>query len=142
MIRQLLPWLANIKKRQVKTPKTYFRDSGIFHTLSDITDRQSLMHHPKLGASWEGFALEEIIRQHQAAPEECFYWGIHGQAELDLLLMRNGKCMGFEFKYRDAPRLTSSMEKAVEILELDSLQVIYPGEKAYPLTDKIYVRPL
>ena len=142
MVRQLLPWLANVKKRQVKTPKIYFRDSGIFHTLCDITDRRSLLHNPKLGASWEGFALEEVIRQHQAAAEECFFWGIHGEAELDLFLTANGKRTGFEFKYSDAPRLSSSMEKAVEFLELDNLFVIYPGKKNYQLTDKIIVSAL
>lgn len=142
MVRQLLPWLANTKKRQVKSPKIYFRDSGIYHTLSDITDLSSLMHHPKLGASWEGFALEEVIRKHQALPEECFFWGVHGEAELDLFLTSNGQRKGFEFKYQDAPRLTSSMKKAMEILELDSLYVIYPGKKNYKIAERIFVQSL
>jgi len=142
MMRQLLPWFVNTKKRQVKAPKIYFRDSGIYHTLSGITDRSSLLYHPKLGASWEGFALEEIIRSYQADPEECFFWGIHGQAELDLLIMKNGKRFGFECKFKDAPRLTQSMELAVEMLELDTLEVIYPGDKDYALGDKIFVRSL
>ena len=139
MVRQLLPWIANIKKRQVKTPKMYFRDSGIFHTLSGITDRTSLQHYPKLGASWEGFALEQVIRFYKADPEECFFWGVHSQAELDLLIVKNGQFRGFEFKYGDAPRLTPSMEMALETLELDSLQVIYPGKKNYSLKNNIQV---
>lgn len=142
MVRQLIPWLVNIKKRQVKTPKIYFRDSGIFHTLSDITDFRSLQRHPKLGASWEGFALEETIRRFGAGPEECFFWGLHGQAELDLLIQKNGKSFGFEFKYHDAPKLTRSMEVALDYLELDQLTVIYPGSKAYALTEHVRVEPL
>lgn len=142
MVRQLLPWLANVKKRQVKTPKIYFRDSGLFHTLSDIPNSNSLMRHPKLGASWEGFALEEVIRQHGSTPEECFFWGVHGQGELDLLLISDGKKRGFEFKYADAPRLTPSMVMAMETLELDSLHVIYPGAKSYQLSDNIFVQGL
>lgn len=142
MVRQLLPWTVNIKKRQVKTPKIYFRDSGIFHTLSGITDRKSLLHHPKLGASWEGFALEEVIRFYQAEPEECYFWGVHNQAELDLLVVKNGYMKGFEFKYGDSPRITQSMEIALETLKLDSLQIIYPGKKDYLLGDKIRVNGL
>jgi predicted AAA+ superfamily ATPase len=139
MIRQLLPWSTNAKKRQIKTPKIYFRDSGLYHTLCNITDRKSLMHHPKLGASWEGFALEEIIRLHQAEPQECYFWGIHNQAELDLLIIKGGKRRGFEFKYSDAPHVTNSMQTALEMLQLDSLQIIYPGKKDYSLGKKIHV---
>lgn len=142
MVRQLLPWFENIKKRQVKRPKIYFRDSGIYHTLCDIPDKQALLHYPKMGASWEGFALEEVVRAHQATPEECFFWGIHGEAELDLLLTKNGKRLGFEFKYNDAPTMTKSMEIAVETLRLDSLQVIYPGDKSYRLSPVVEVIPI
>ncbi len=142
MVRQLLPWYENIKKRQVKTPKIYFRDSGIFHTLMGISDKKSLLHHPKLGASWEGFALEEVIRSHQAAMQECFFWGIHDQAELDLLLVKGGKRLGFEFKYTDAPSLTKSMQVAVDTLQLNSLDVVYPGKKDYQIKDKIWARAL
>lgn len=140
MVRQLLPWYANIKKRQVKTPKIYFRDSGILHSLMGITDQRSLMYHPRLGASWEGFALEQIIRLYQAEPEDCFFWGIHNQAELDLLIIKQGKKLGFEFKYGDSPALTNSMKTAIEILELDSLHVIYPGKKDYILGENIFVK--
>jgi uncharacterized protein len=137
MIRQLQPWTENIKKRQVKTPKIYFRDSGIFHYLLGIRKTEDLLYHPKLGASWEGFALEEIIRFHQADPEDCFFWAVHNQAELDLLIIKGGKRLGFEIKYTDAPKITKSMHTALEILRLDSLIVIFPGSKSIPLSDKI-----
>ena len=142
MVRQLLPWFENTKKRQVKTPKIYFRDSGIYHTLSDVNDAQALRRHPKLGASWEGFALEEIIRTYRAESGECYFWGIHNQAELDLLIFKNGKRRGFEFKYQDAPKLTKSMEIAFSTLGLDSLDVIYPGKKDYLLQPNIRCRSL
>lgn len=139
MIRELTPWIENINKRQIKSPKIYFRDSGIFHSLLGINDWQALKNHPKLGASWEGFALEEIIRMHHAAPEECYFWGIHSQAELDLLIIKDGKRLGFEFKHADAPRLSSSMQLAQDTLQLDKLTVIYPGKSQYRLTEKIEV---
>lgn len=139
MIRELSPWFENIKQRQIKSPKIYFRDSGILHALLGVKDHQALLTHPKLGASWEGMALEEVIRHHQARPEECFFWGIHAQAELDLLIHKDGKKMGYEFKFSDAPKLTKSMQTAMEILNLDSLSVIYPGDKNYKLTNKINV---
>lgn len=142
MIRELSPWIENINKRQIKSPKIYFRDSGIFHTLLGIADLSGLKNHPKLGASWEGFALEEIIRLHHAQPEECYFWGIHSQGELDLLILKNGKRLGFEFKYADAPRLTPSMQLAYDTLHLDKLTVIYPGNTSYKLTDNIEVAGL
>lgn len=142
MIRQLIPWFENIKKRQVKTPKIYFRDSGLYHTLSEITDKGSLLHNPRLGASWEGFALEEVIRAYRAAPEECYFWGIHGQAELDLFMLKDGKRLGFEFKFNDAPSLSKSMEIAMETLKLDELNVVYPGNKNYKLASNIFVKGL
>lgn len=137
MIRQLQPWTENIKKRQVKTPKIYFRDSGIFHYLLGIRSAEDLLYHPKLGASWEGFALEEIIRFHQADPEDCYFWAIHNQAELDLLIIKDGKKLGFEIKYTDAPKITKSMHMALEVLQLDSLTIIFPGTKDFALSDKI-----
>lgn len=139
MLRQLQPWFANISKRQIKTPKIYFRDSGLFHTLLGTNDEAAILHHPKLGASWEGFALESIIRAHRTPSEECFFWGIHEQAELDLLLIVDGQNIGFEFKWADAPRLTSSMQNAMDTLELTHLYVIYPGDKQYPISEKITV---
>lgn len=137
MVRTLKPWIENIKKREVKTPKLYFRDTGIFHALLGISSHQELLIHPKLGASWEGFALEEVIRFHQADSEECYFWGIHSQAELDLLIIKDGKKMGFEFKHSSGPKLTKSMQIAQEALNLSSLTIIYPGDKSYPLSETI-----
>jgi uncharacterized protein len=137
MIRQLQPWWENISKRQVKSPKIYFRDSGLLHYLLDIEEQNILNRHPKIGASWEGFALEEIIRCHHIESESCFFWATHHQAELDLLLFHKGKRLGFEFKYTDAPVLTKSMQIASQDLKLDELIVIYPGTRSYALTEKI-----
>jgi uncharacterized protein len=139
MIRQLQPWHANITKRQVKASKIYFRDSGLFHTLLRIKTWDELNRNIKLGASWEGFALEEIIRKHEAKPHDCYFWQTHSGAELDLLLFINDKKIGFEFKYVDAPRTTKSMHVSLEDLQLDQLNVIYPGSVDYPLTEKIKV---
>jgi predicted AAA+ superfamily ATPase len=140
MIRQLLPWRENIKKRQVKSPKIYFRDSGLLHAFLDIENKDDLMKHPKLGASWEGFALEETIRMLSAKPHECFFWASHSGAELDLLIVQKGKKLGFEFKYTDAPKLTKSMQISLEDLKLDKLTVIYPGKVDYTLTEKVEVK--
>jgi uncharacterized protein len=137
MVRQLPPWFANIKKRQVKSPKIFFRDSGILHTLLNINSQEALHLNPKLGASWEGFALEEIIRIYQAEENECYFWAIHNQAELDLLIIKNGKKYGFEFKYTDHPKITSSMQAALRDLDLDSLTIIYPGKVTAKLAEKI-----
>ncbi len=137
MFRQLQPWWENISKRQVKSPKIYFRDSGLLHFLLDIEDRLNLNRHPKIGASWEGFALEEIIRYHHAEAEACFFWSTHSHAELDLILFQKGKRLGFEFKYTEAPKLTKSMQIACEDLKLDELTVIYPGTRQFFLSAKI-----
>jgi len=142
MIRQLQPWHENIGKRQIKTPKIYIRDSGIFHTLIGVNTHSDLLVHPKLGASWEGFALEQIIFHLDAQQEECYFWGTHQQAELDLLIIKNGKRLGFEIKYSGAPKLTKSMQIAQKDLALDSLIVVYPGDIEYPLTKEIHVKPL
>ena len=142
MVRRLQPWLPNIGKRQVKRPKIYFRDSGILHSLLGAVERSELLVHPKLGASWEGFALEETIRASGADEDEVFFWGVHGQVELDLLIVRDGKKHGFEFKYKSAPSLTRSMVRASELLGLDSLTVVYPGDKVYPLAEGIVARGL
>ena len=139
MIRQLQPWQENTKKRQVKAPKIYFRDSGLLHTLARIHDQATLQTYAKLGASWEGFALEQIIQKYHAKPQDCFFWATHNGAELDLLLFIKNQRLGFEIKYSDAPRLTPSMKIALEDLSLDQLTVIYPGHVAYPLADKVQV---
>ena len=139
MIRVLQPWFENIKKRQVKSPKIYFRDSGILHYFLGIHDENSLRMSPKIGASWEGFALEQICRILRADSQECFFWATHNDAELDLLILKNGKKTGFEFKYNDAPKLSPSMKIAMETLGLDELNVIYPGEKSYALAQEVKV---
>lgn len=139
MIRQLRPWFENMGKRQVKSSKIVMRDSGIFHTLIGVNSHSELLIHPKLGASWEGFALEEIIRHYQAEQEECYFWATHQQAELDLLIVKNGIRLGFEIKYTHSPSLTKSMQIAEKDLKLDALTVIYPGEIDYSLKDTIRV---
>jgi hypothetical protein len=142
MIRQLQPWYENIGKRQVKTPKIYIRDSGIFHTLLGVNTHSELLNNPKLGSSWEGFAIEQILFHLDVQPEECYFWATHQQAELDLLIIKNGKRLGFEIKYSSAPKLTKSMQIAQNDLALDALTVVYPGEIEYPLTKEIHVKPL
>lgn len=140
MIRRLLPWQANLGKRLVKTPKIYFRDSGLFHTLCGIPSAAELLTHPKLGASWEGFALEEIIQAQQ--PDQIWFYAVHSGSELDLLMETGGQRIGVEFKRADAPRTTRSMHLAITDLGLDELWVVYPGTRAYALDDRITVRPL
>jgi predicted AAA+ superfamily ATPase len=137
MVRQLRPWHENISKRQVKAPKLYFRDTGLLHGLLDIPDKSALTRHPKLGPSWEGFALEEIVRAIGAGPEDIWFWATHGGAELDLLVARGTRREGFEFKYTDRPASTRSMHIAIESLKLERLTVIYPGERHIPLAEKI-----
>jgi predicted AAA+ superfamily ATPase len=137
MIRVLRPWYENLKKRQVKTPKIYFRDSGIYHTLLGLNNYESVITSPKIGASWEGFALEQVIRYYDAEPEECYFWSSHNIAEIDLLIFKNGKRIGFEFKYTDSPKITSSMKISLEDLELDQIKVIFPGNISFRMSDKI-----
>jgi hypothetical protein len=142
MVRRLSPWFANVGKRQVKTPKIYFRDSGILHQLLGIPDMAAMVVHPKLGASWEGFALEQTIRMSGAEEEEVYFWGVHNQGELDLLLTQHGKLHGFEVKYTDHPKVTASNRLALQTLGLDRLDIICPGNSSYPLDEKIYVTGL
>ena len=141
MVRPLKPWFANVKKRQVKSPKIYLRDSGLLHQLLGIRTERELLLHPKLGASWEGYAIEEILKAVRP-DQEAFFWRTHNGAELDLLTFKQGRRLGFECKRTDAPRLTPSMKIAVETLELNRLMVIYPGDRSYPLHDRIDVVPL
>jgi predicted AAA+ superfamily ATPase len=141
VVRQLLPWHENLGKRQVKAPKIYLSDSGILHSLLGIHSQDDLEHHPKSGASWEGFVIKEIIHQLGASQEECFFWATHSGAELDLLIIRGRKRLGFEVKRSTAPRLTPSMRSALETLSLDRLAVIHAGEHAFPMADKIDAVP-
>lgn len=140
MVRLLRPWYENMGKRLVRSPKLYVRDSGLLHALLGIVGHDALLGHPKLGASWEGFALEQILTKFPKT--DAWYWGTQGGSELDLLLMNGGKRWGFEFKCTDAPSSSKSMHSAIESLGLDHLWVIYPGERCYALSDKITVIPL
>ncbi|MFT4101649.1 MAG: ATP-binding protein [Burkholderiaceae bacterium] len=140
MIRQLQPWHQNLGKRQVKSPKIYFRDTGLLHALLGIRDAPGLRVHPRSGASWEGFALEQMLRLTQ--PDEAWFWATHAGAELDLLMVRDGRRIGIEFKRIDAPRLSPSMRIACSDLSLDALYVVYPGERRYPLAERIEAVPL
>lgn len=140
MVRQLHPWHENLGKRQVKASKIYVRDSGLLHSLLGIANRRDLENHPKVGASWEGYAVEEVIKALQ--PDETYYWATYNRAELDLLLFKRGQRIGVECKRADAPSLTPSMRIAMEDLQLDHLYVVYPGEKTYTLGKKIEVVPL
>lgn len=143
MIRILYSWYENISKRQVKSPKIYFRDSGILNALLGIETFEQIQTNPQLGSFWEGYALEEILRYLQAtSPEQAFFWATQAHAELDLLILYKTKKIGFEFKYADAPSTTRSMHSAIKDLNLDHLFVIYPGDKIFPLTDKITVSGL
>jgi hypothetical protein len=140
MVRQLRPWHENLAKRQVKAPKVYLRDSGLLHHLLGIRTRKDLLSHPKSGASWEGYALEELLKA--ADVDEFYFWGTHGGAELDLLLFAQGRRIGVEFKRIDAPRMTRSMQISLEDLALDHLAVIYPGETMYALGGRVTVLPV
>lgn len=140
MVRQLPPWHENLKKRQIKSPKIYFRDSGLLHQLIGIRGQKDLLTHPKCGASWEGYVIEELLTAFR--PDEAYFWGTHAGAEIDLLLFKDGRRIGVEIKRADAPRLTPSMRIAMTDLKLERLIVIYPGEQRYALTDKVDVLPL
>jgi predicted AAA+ superfamily ATPase len=140
MVRQLSPWHENLGKRQVKAPKIYFRDTGLLHELLGIPDADGLLTHPKSGASWEGFALEQMLRI--AKPDEAYFWATHAGAELDLLMLKDGRRVGVEFKHMDAPRLVPSMRTAMKDLRLEALYVVYPGSRRYSLAERIEAVPL
>jgi len=140
MIRQLQPWHENIGKRQIKSPKIYFRDPGILHSLLSLTDLHGLYGHPQSGASWEGFALEQVLLAVQ--PSDAYFWGAHSGASLDLFFLRGGRRYGIEFTSSEAPAITKSMQTAMHDLSLEHLWTIYPGERRYPAAEKITVWPL
>ena len=140
MVRQLQPWFENLGKRQVKAPRIYFRDTGLLHELLGIADEAALLAHPRSGASWEAFALEQMLRI--AAPDEAWFWATHGGAELDLFMLKDGRRVGVEFKRMDAPRLTPSMRTALHDLRLDALYAVYPGTRRYALAEKVEAVPL
>lgn len=142
VLRQLQPWYENLSKRQVKSPKVLIADSGLLHALLGIATREGLERHPKVGASWEGFALGEVVTRLGALPEECYFWATHSGAELDLLVVRGTRRWGFEFKRTTAPRTTASMRSALNDLSLETLDVVYAGDKTFPLADRIRAVPL
>lgn len=142
MVRTLQPWHSNTAKRLIKRPKIYFKDSGLLHRLLTIDQEKDLQTHPKVGASWEGFALETVIRSLGLNAQEVFFWGTHAGAELDLFWQAKGRNWGVEFKYGDAPKLTKSMQSALVDLQLARLWVVYPGEKVYPLAAEVTAVPL
>lgn len=140
MVRRLPPWHENLKKRQVKAPKVYIRDAGLLHGLLGLETFEEVRSHPKLGASWEGFALENILSI--ANTRDAYFWATHAGAELDLLIFHRGKRLGFEIKYADAPGMTKSMHSALADLRLDAAWIVYPGDERYRIHEKVEVVPL
>ncbi len=139
MIRQLRPWHENLSKRQVKAPKIYVRDSGLLHALLGLRTRGDLLTHPKLGASWEGFVIEQLLQA--AAPDQAYFWATHQGAETDLLMLRGSRRVGVEIKRSDAPSLTPSMRIALDDLRLNKLWIIYPGQQRYDLSKRVAAIP-
>jgi len=137
VVRQLQPWFENVGKRQVRSPKVFLADTGLLHALLGLGTHAELLGHPKVGASWESFAVAEVVRVLGVPWDRCYYWATHQGAELDLLVMQGGKRLGFELKRTSAPRATRSMFTALEDLGLDRLYVIYPGEKRFPLHERV-----
>ena len=140
MVRVLPPWHENLKKRQLKAPKQYVRDSGLLHSLFELESADDISGHPKVGASWEGFVIEQLVAA--TGSRSAYYWATHGGAELDLMLIIRGKRYGFEIKRSDAPEATKSMHTALKDLGLDHLWVVYPGTESYPLADRLTVLPI
>lgn len=140
MVRQLQPWHANVRKRQVKAPKIYIRDSGLLHQLLGIRNDRELQTHPKIGASWEGCVVEEVLAV--SRPDEAYFWATYQGAEIDLVLRKDGRLFGVECKRTDAPRLTPSMRIALEDLQLERIAVVYPGSKRFSLASSVEAVPL
>ncbi|HLQ36531.1 MAG TPA: ATP-binding protein [Planctomycetota bacterium] len=137
MVRTLQPWFENLGKRQVKAPKVYVADSGMLHALLGIADQHDLLGHPKIGASWEGFLLGQVIQRLGARPEECYFWGTYQGAELDLLVVRGRHRLGVEFKRAEAPAMTPSMHIALADLKLDELIVVHGGRENWPMAERV-----
>ena len=140
MVRQLQPWFQNVAKRQVKAPKVYVRDLGVLHTLLDIPNEAALLSHPKVGASWEGFVIEQVLRA--LRPANAWFWAAHGGGEVDLLVMIEGRRIGFEVKFNEAPTVTRAMHNVVNTLQLEHLFVVCPTPHAYPVAQRISVLPV
>lgn len=137
VVRQLHPWFENISKRQVKSPKIYIADSGLTHTLLNIKNIEDLESHPKLGATWEGFVIDQVIHTIGARDENCYFWATHAGAELDLLILTGKNRIGFEIKRTTTPAITPSMRVALENLNLQRLYIIHAGDNTFQLSDKI-----
>jgi predicted AAA+ superfamily ATPase len=140
MIRQLQPYHANLKKRQVKSPKVYVRDTGLLHQLLGIDSMKTLLTHPKVGASWEGFVIEQALKIEPH--DEVFFWATHQGAEIDLIIRRGSELFGVECKRTDSPRLTPSIRIALEDLKLKYVIVLYPGVQRFPLANQVEAVPL
>ena len=140
MVRQLQPWFQNVAKRQVKAPKVYVRDLGILHALLDIPNEAALLSHPKVGASWEGFVIEQVLRA--LRPANAWFWAAHGGGEVDLLVTIEGRRIGFEVKFNEAPTVTRAMHKVVDTLQLKHLFVVCPTPHAYPVAERVSVLPV
>ena len=141
VVRQLQPWHENIRKRQVRSPKVYVADSGVLHALLGLSTREAVLSHPKVGASWEGFVVQQIVRLLTASPEQCFHWSTHSGAELDLLVVAGDRRYGFEVKRAEAPRPTPSMRSAFETLGLDRLDVVHAGAQSYAMAPGMRALP-
>jgi len=137
VVRRLQPWAENLGKRQVKAPKVYLADSGVLHTLLGLDQRPDLERHPKIGASWEGFGIAQVVERLGARPDECAFWATHAGAELDLLVVRGRRRLGFEFKRTTAPEITRSMRIALQDLGLASLDVVHAGKHTFPLDRRV-----
>ena len=142
MVRVLQPWHSNTRKRVVKSPKIYLRDSGLFHSLQSIGTMDQLLFHNKLGASWQGFAVESACQSIDKNPQELYFWGTHSGAEVDLFWQDAGKNWAIECKFADAPKSTKSMQSALADLELEHLWVVYPGKEMYRIAENITALPL
>ncbi|MBL7158481.1 MAG: ATP-binding protein [Candidatus Omnitrophica bacterium] len=142
MTREILPWVNNTKKRLVKAPKIYFKDTGLLHALLMLKNEKEVTHHPVCGFSWEGFAMGEVISLMNLPAGKVFYWAVHEQAELDMLFFLHGKAIGVEFKYKSSPKFEKSMFQAIKELNLEKLYIVYPGDKMRPLNDKASLVPL
>lgn len=140
MIRQLQPWYENLGKRQVKAPKVYFRDTGLLHSLLAISDKHTLLGHPKVGASWEGFVIEQVLRV--LRPSQAYYWATYSGSELDFIFTHKNKRYGIEVKFSEAPAVTTSMKTAAESLGLHKLWVVHPGRNEYPVDARIIMLPI
>ena len=140
VVRQLQPWHENIGKRQVKSPKVYIADSGLLHTLLNLRVQADVEAHPKVGASWEGFAVEEVLAA--VKPSEAYFWATHGGAEIDLFFSHRGRRYGVEAKFTEAPSISKSMQTGMEVLKLTHLWVIYAGQHIYPMDKRITALPI